>query len=754
MNLAAHSTVALLGLPMDGVNKRLSGPQRGCALSVQSRNTRSRHTNPSRSMHISTMTIIVEGSPVTTAGAGRVVGGSTSIGWTGSLLLLGQLHILKLIGFNGNVLEDETNNALTGHPRWVFRGNELLIQGDGDTSVVPGAREIYDAEFKGRQEFGGATDVGRPSLDLPSLRFSRQAVTLKIAIVLSPTVPETPCCVALAVWNGSEKVVESVSEGSHDYAIVDSEWHPFVEGGLEEIRGLLTSCGVAAPGRLSLREYYELSKASQETPVIEDRLPPSWARTAMPAWTVPASAGPLFSGTLYPYQKDGFEWLEMVSSEGLGCILGDEMGLGKTIQVIALLCAEAGRGRGPSLVIAPATILENWRREVGKFAPRVTVLKHRGAGRTGFPSELKRYDLVVTSYETAVRDVAMLSRVNWDLLVLDEAQAVKNPLAERTTAMKSIPRRIAIAVTGTPLQNCLTDLWSLTSIAVPGLLGSLKQFRQHYGDSLSDAMDLESHVSPFLLRRTVAEVAKDLPERVDVPQVVEMGAMEAAGYETVRSAEEARAGGSPSIGSLMHLRMYCAHPFVATAGSGDPAPFSAKYRLLVEIVEELASVGEKALVFTSFSNMVDILVQDLRVRFGLHTDFVDGRVPVEERQTRVDRFNDESGPGVLVLNPVAGGTGLNIAGACHVIHYNLEWNPAIEDQATARAYRRGQTRPVFVHRLFYAHTVEEVMDSVVQRKRQLMGTAVVGTDGTDMSREELLQAIRISPATKKGDGGI
>jgi superfamily II DNA or RNA helicase len=670
---------------------------------------------------------------------------------SGKLPPFPQVSTLLVTGSDDDVLEGETKSVLMGHPRWVSRGSELLIRGDGETSIVPRARDIYDAEFKGRYELQGVTDIGRPSLDLPWLRFSKNAVALKIVIVLNPTSPGTPECGVVAVWNGSEQAVESVGDEARDYAIFNAEWHPMVEGGLEEIRGVLANCGVAGLGRLSLHEYYELSKVSQDNPEIEDRLPRSWARTALPAWTVAAPPGPLFAGDLYPYQKDGFEWLEMVSSEGLGCILGDEMGLGTTVQVIALLCAEAARGRGPSLVIAPATILENWRREVEKFGPRLTVLKHRGAERTGFPSELRQHNLVITSYETAVRDLAMLSMVNWNLLVLDEAQAVKNPSAERTRAVRAIPRRVAIAVTGTPLQNCLADLWSLTSIAVPGLLGSLRQFRQYYGDSLSDAMDLESHVSPFLLRRTVAEVAKDLPERVDVPQVVEMGAIESAGYEAVRAEEEARAGGSPSIGALMHLRMYCAHPFVVNVESGDPAPFSAKYRRLVEIIEELAAVGEKALVFTSFTNMVDILVRDLQLRFGFYADFVDGRVPVEERQTRVDRFNTEKGPGVLVLKPVAGGTGLNIAGACHVIHYNLEWNPAIEDQATARAYRRGQTRPVFVHRLLYARTVEEVIDRVVQRKRRLMGTAVVGTDGTDVSREELLQAICISPAAKRGD---
>jgi len=662
--------------------------------------------------------------------------------------------ILLSLSVNVTVLEDMTKSTPMARPKWVFDGNGLFIGGDVGTTIRPGAREIYDAEFKGRQELAGMTGVVQPSLDLPLLRFSRYAVTLKIALALGSTPPQTPECVVLAVWNGSEQVVDTVSEGSRDYAIIDGEWHPFVEGGLGEIRDLLGSCGITAPGRVSLREYYELLKASQDAGAIEDRLPPSWADTALPAWSVAASPGQLFTGTLYKYQQDGFDWMNMVSLEGLGCILGDEMGLGKTIQVIALLCAEAVQKRGPSLVIAPATILENWRREVGKFAPGVTVLKHRGHGRTGFPSELRRYDLVVTSYETAVRDMSMLARVDWNVLVLDEAQAVKNPIAERTTAMRMIPRRIAIAVTGTPLQNHLVDLWSLTSIAVPGLLGSVRQFRQHYSDSVSDATRVESRVSPFLLRRTVGEVAKDLPERIDVPQTVEMGAREAAGYEAVREVEEVTAGGSPSIGSLMHLRMYCAHPFLISSESGDPAPFSSKYRRLLEIIEELAAVGEKALLFTSFSRMVDLLVQDLRLRFGFYVDSVDGRVPVEERQPRVDRFNAEMGPGALVLNPVAAGTGLNIAGACHVIHYNLEWNPAVEDQATGRAYRQGQTRPVFVHRLFYASTVEEVIDGVVQRKRDLMRTAVVGTDGTDLNREELLQAIRISPTAARGGGDV
>ncbi|MBS0173267.1 MAG: DEAD/DEAH box helicase [Nitrospira sp.] len=455
-------------------------------------------------------------------------------------------------------------------------------------------------------------------------------------------------------------------------------------------------------------------------------------------------------GDLYPYQKDGVHFLKLVADQGLGCILGDEMGLGKTIQVITLMLAEKCAGRGPSLVVSPATLLENWRRELALFAPSLSVRIHAGSERAGIASRLAGFDVVVTSYDTALRDEPMLSSITWNLLALDEAQNIRNPDAQRTVAVKGLTRRISLAITGTPVENRLMDLWSLSDFALPGLLGDRDGFEQLFADTNADAAGLAPIVAPILLRRRVRDVASDLPERIDVAQPLSMSSTMAEDYERTRLAAISEYGKSGSLVALQRLRMFCTHPALTGAGRDDPADGMPKYQRLLELLEEIFQRGEKCLIFTSYTGMTDIFLADLPKRFpGCFFGFIDGRLPVPERQRTVDDFSAAATGGALFLNPKAAGVGLNITAANHVIHYNPEWNPALEDQASARAHRRKQQRPVTIHQMFFVDSVEELIVERLSKKRGLAEHAATGHEG-DATVSEVMQALKISPLSGSG----
>jgi SNF2 family DNA or RNA helicase len=280
-------------------------------------------------------------------------------------------------------------------------------------------------------------------------------------------------------------------------------------------------------------------------------------------------------------------------------------------------------------------------------------------------------------------------------------------------------------------------------------LGSLGEFERRHPDTIGGASLLEPVVSPLILRRTVAEVAGDLPERINIPQPLELDAESAAAYEAIRSAAALEHSKGAGLAVLQKLRMFCTHPWLAKnfENVADASLCSIKMKRLFEIIEEIVGSDGKAIVFTSYSESVDLIRTEIASRFGIYTDFIDGRVEIMERQEKVDSFSAQKSSAVLVLNPKAAGVGLNITAANHVIHYNLEWNPAVEDQASARAHRRGQTRAVTVHRLFYLNTVEEIIDDRMSRKRDLANAAIIGTDGQENDVSDILNALRISPVS-------
>lgn len=633
---------------------------------------------------------------------------------------------------------------------WRIDGDQLYLERESGR-YNPTADEIYALVIEQEPVIDDVAS-GTPA-DLNHIEFSRYPASLFIDIVYEPSDGDSGLrCDAIAVTKKGKARVNKLRIQRADHIIIENTWYPFSRGLIQELIDLLDVAGVKNTGPISFRAFMRLRKLALESELVRDCTAGTIIHPGVDKLP-PPNALSLFQGTLYPYQRDGWRWLAFIVREHLGGILADEMGLGKTVQVIAALATPDRSSVAPSLIVGPSSILENWRREFLKFAPSISVCIHQGPTRTGLPAELSRYDVVVTSYDTVVRDSALFGMIDWKLVALDEAQAIKNPETRRAQSAKALNRQVSIAITGTPVENRLRDLWSIADFVLPDYLGTQEQFERRFESDSEGAESIEPFVSPIMLRRKVAEVADDLPERIVIPQVLTFSRQEATEYEALRQEIVEEYGSGASLVSLTKLRMFCTHPFIltdATALPCDATSFS-KFNRLAEIVEEVFSSREKVLIFTSYSNMIDLLVDFTRRHFGVFSMSLDGRTVINERQNVIDQFSSVSGPAVLALNPRAAGTGLNITAANHVIHYNLEWNPATEDQASARAYRRGQDKPVTIHRLYIADSVEEAINQRLERKREISAAAVVGVSGQDHEYEDIVRALQMSPSADSYD---
>ncbi len=623
-------------------------------------------------------------------------------------------------------------------------GSIVLETAEG--AYYPTAEEIYAVIHEGATTIHGEPASAEDFRALP-IEFSQFAAEALVEFSLSADPAHPEIRVDVKARDGTDVLPVPLHDGKlADYGCDGRKWMPLPPGTTDLIKAAV---GNIAPAQtISLKQYLASTERHNRALTIIDHVPETLAKTGTyPAPEIPLPAA--FTGTLYPYQATGFRWLAYMTSQGVpGCFLADEMGLGKTVQIICafLACTEEGMTE-PALVIAPATLLENWRREFAKFAPSVVPLVHRGAARAGIASSLETQPVVITSYETMMSDISLFGSIAWGFLVLDEAQAIKNPDARRTQAVKTIGRRAAIAVTGTPVENRLTDLWSISDFLLPGRLGTVSEFQRDFPETRDGAAALEPRVTPFILRRRVAEVATDLPARINIPQAIDLDDLSVQAYDRIRQQADPKVRGS-ALAILQKLRLFCCHPWLVgeLKDVADPSACSNKLLRVGEILEEIFASGEKTLIFTSFLEMSDLIKRTIGRRFDVPAWQIDGRTPVAERQPLVDRFSATQNAAALVLNPRAAGTGLNITAANHVIHYNLEWNPAIEDQASARSFRRGQTRPVTVHRLFYSGTVEEFIDARAAMKRELAENSVIGSDGSGLSAGDIVRALNLTPS--------
>lgn len=445
----------------------------------------------------------------------------------------------------------------------------------------------------------------------------------------------------------------------------------------------------------------------------------------------------------YPYQAVGIEWLRSQQEFGQsGVILADVMGLGKTLQGIGLVTLNALNAEKNNLIICPNSLVENWKREIRKFSPDLSLLVHSGTMRTGLHRNLEGFDVVVTSYDSLISDYEILKKVNWNVVILDEAQYIKNPDARRSKAAKKLPRRFGMAISGTPIENRLLDLWSIADFIDPTIFGTRNEFENNFGDSAESSLLVNERIRPFMLRRNLLDVNSQLPQKVvsDIPLIWPAAMNEI--YENVRLEairEFAIAGGLVATG---RLRKLTTHPLLMKIGPQDPCELSPKFEVTIDLLRKVSASGEKALIFSSFLDMTDLLVEYIQNNFeNVFVRSMDGRTEVSERQLLIDEFNEFEGFGVLVCNPIVAGVGLNITGANHVIHYNLEWNPAKEDQATFRVYRPGQTRVSFIYRLFYLDTIDEVIDQRIQLKRELSDLTI----DTEIAKSDFEEALKLSP---------
>jgi superfamily II DNA or RNA helicase len=545
----------------------------------------------------------------------------------------------------------------------------------------------------------------------------------------------------------------------------------------------------AAAEGLSFREAMRLLAGAAVSPdAAEAQADAAWSETVAGPWlaqTLAALRRPdggrhvdpsQLRGTLRPYQHDGVQWLHLLARLGLGACLADDMGLGKTIQVLSLLLAlkeQAADATKPSLLVAPASLLANWVSEIGRFAPSIkTVVVHPSAATTerplaDGPAALSGVDLAITSYGFLSR-APWLSEVGWRVAVIDEAQAIKNPGAKQTRAVKQIKADARIALTGTPIENRLGDLWSIFDFVNPGLLGSARQF-SNFAKQLAEREHnpygpLRELVRPYILRRlkTDKSIIADLPDKTEMKVFCSLSRKQAALYqETVgdmaRQLEEADGMKRRGIvlALLMRLKQICNHPSQWLGDNAWADDESGKFARLREITEEITARQEKALVFTQFREITSPLAAFLARVFGRPGLVLHGETEVGKRKDLVRRFQEDEDVPFFVLSLKAGGAGLNLTAASHVIHFDRWWNPAVENQATDRAFRIGQSKNVLVHKFVCRGTVEDKIDAMIEAKRELAGDFLTGGADillTEMADDELLKLVKLDLATAMKEG--
>ena len=472
-----------------------------------------------------------------------------------------------------------------------------------------------------------------------------------------------------------------------------------------------------------------------------------------------------FRGELRPYQLRGFSWLAFLRQWGFGACLADDMGLGKTIQTLAFLLREKAHGQElPTLLVAPMSILGNWQRELRRFAPGLRAMLHHGAKRhhgSSFAREAARVDVVLTSFQLLHRDYSTLRGARWGGIIIDEAQNIKNPDTHQSQAARALQADYRIALTGTPIENHVGDLWAIMDFLNPGLLGRRATFREHYFQPIQSGADpgararLRRVTSPFLLRRlkTDRQIIDDLPDKTESKVVCALTREQAQLYGEVLASFQRELAESEGIkrrglilAVLTRLKQVCNHPAHYLT---EPAPLarrSGKLKRLEEMLEEIFERGESALIFTQYAAMGELLQRHLQETFGCWTPFMHGAVPRQERDRLVREFQESAAPTAFVLSLKVGGIGLNLTRATHVFHYDRWWNPAVEDQATDRAYRIGQTRDVMVHKFICGGTLEERIDEMIEQKSALASEIVGGGEAflTELSDTELDAILKLS----------
>jgi SNF2 family DNA or RNA helicase len=524
----------------------------------------------------------------------------------------------------------------------------------------------------------------------------------------------------------------------------------------------------------ALQTGSDLAASDPELPVVDHQFEGTLEQLVdtdldLDEWIDDAETPERFDGQLRPYQKRGLGWLGYLEELGFGGCLADDMGLGKTIQILARLVEERNKGKpsGPTLVICPLSVVGNWKHEAHEFAPNLRVYVHHGGDRTSgtaFEEAMADHDLIVTTYGVVRNDIDQLREYQFHRVVLDEAQKIKNRSANRTQAVRALAARHRVALTGTPVENQLSELWSIMDFLNPGLLGSETSFREtiaqpieRYGDERT-AEQLRRLTRPFILRRNKTDetIIDDLPEKVEIKEYCNLSEEQATLYKAATDelmGEIEQSDDMERRGQVLQLinalKAICNHPRQYHQDGAQLEERSGKLERLESLAAEILDAGDRALIFTQYTSMAELIRRHLQDQLGRRVLYLHGGTPKNKRDEMVERFQSPDGPPFFLLSLRAGGTGLTLTAANHVIHYDRWWNPAVEDQATDRTFRIGQTEDVQVRKLICEGTLEETIDETIERKRNLADQVLTDNDKwmTELSNDELRELVTLSEET-------
>lgn len=608
-----------------------------------------------------------------------------------------------------------------------------------DVKHYPTVEELYSYEFSNAALSGTKKEDIIQSSAVRAIRFRRKPCQLKYAMPAGHLIPKC---------NGEVLEEEQIkSLVKYGYAIIDNKFYPCSN----EDRLLLNRSisAIKLRDQLSvLADLHSKNLLNGDTQKILANLRKEYFSELL----IEKEEG-IFKANLYPYQKIGVQWLVHCYFNKVGTILGDDMGLGKTAQIIALIaeCHERS-ALNNAVIVVPNSLIENWKREFEFFCPTIQPYIHNGL-RTGLSENLEKYKVVILPYSIISNDIEMLSELTPDLLVFDEASLLKNPESNRTIAAKRIKASCTVAMTGTPVENSLMDLWSIADLVFPGYLGSKSEFSEWYIEKTidktldNDLTDLESLVNQILIRRMKTDVLDDLPSKIDIDQPIVMSGAEKTFYDEIVSKIKSETSSHDYIlQAINQLQQYTSHPELLN----DTINFdlkclkasSAKFTRLFELLDVIKARDEKVLIFANHIKTIDILLFAAAKTYSCPVFCIDGRIDKDERVNQIDAFSSVEGFSAMILNPTTAGMGLNITAANHVIHYSRQWNPALEEQATARAYRNKQSKEVNVYYMFYADTIEEVIDERLRKKRQLSSRIISKVDNKENEMDTMIKYIK------------
>jgi SNF2 family DNA or RNA helicase len=608
-----------------------------------------------------------------------------------------------------------------------------------NTKYYPTIEELYSYEFSNEAISGFKKENIRKSNLVKNIKFRRKPTRLHYVTQAGKLIPKC-----------------------NDNVLIEEQWNSLIEYGYVLLDGKVYSC--SPDDRLLLESTISTTNLRDQLSVLgklhsknllngeTQQILEIFRKQHFSKLLIEKKDG-VFNADLYPYQKTGVKWLVYCYFNKVGTILGDDMGLGKTAQVIALIaeCRERSALKN-TVIIVPNSLLENWKREFEFFCPSIVPYIHNGSIRTGLSENLEEYDVVIIPYSIISHDIEMLSQLTPDLLVFDEASLLKNPESNRTVAAKRIKAACTVAMTGTPVENSLMDLWSIVDLVFPGYLGGKREYSERYIEKTidetleKDLSDLESLVNQILIRRMKADVLQDLPSKIDIDQPILMSGKEKEIYDgIVNTIKSEKSSHEHILQSINLLQQYTSHPALLNEtinfDFNSLKSSSAKFTRLFELLDVIEARNEKVLIFANHIKTIDILIYAVREKYSLPVFSIDGRVDIDERVNQIDSFSTIEGFSAMILNPTTAGMGLNITAANHVIHYSRQWNPALEEQATARAYRNKQSKEVNVYYMFYADTIEEVIDERLRKKRQLSSRIINAVDDKKNEMDVMLKYI-------------